>query len=249
MKAMQKTIVMSCDLPPVVESDARTAGSGTRRIDCWRAVRVSDLPAEMIRDQALAVSGLLVERTGGPSVKPYQPPGLWQELAGGHGYVQDHGDSTVPPQPVHLLEANRGAAIDGQLRLAHSRDLHRPRSAHQHAAAGSRSDERRHVRGSGAQTCGAHDDGRRRQRPEARIAYAYRLVLARAPKPAEEKILLAALDEFRKTICAAIPASAAKLVVGGRVSPQSSDSMSRELAAYTSVASMLLNLDETITKE
>ena len=39
----------------------------------------------MIRDQALAVSGLLVEKVGGPSVKPYQPPGLWQELAGGDG--------------------------------------------------------------------------------------------------------------------------------------------------------------------
>ncbi len=47
------------------------------------------LPAEMVRDQALAVSGLLVEKTGGPSVKPYQPPGLWQELMGGKGYQQD----------------------------------------------------------------------------------------------------------------------------------------------------------------
>ena len=40
------------------------------------------LPAEMIRDQALAVSGLLVEKLGGPSVKPYQPAGLWKELVG-----------------------------------------------------------------------------------------------------------------------------------------------------------------------
>ena len=39
------------------------------------------LPPEMIRDQALAWSGLLVEKVGGPSVKPYQPPGLWQELS------------------------------------------------------------------------------------------------------------------------------------------------------------------------
>ncbi len=46
----------------------------------------------MIRDQALAVSGLLVEKIGGPSVKPYQPPGVWQELFGGRGYEADHGD-------------------------------------------------------------------------------------------------------------------------------------------------------------
>ena len=44
-------------------------------------------------------------------MKPYQPPGLWQELAGGGGYVQDHGGGTLPPQPLHLLEANRGAAF------------------------------------------------------------------------------------------------------------------------------------------
>jgi hypothetical protein len=52
------------------------------------------LPAEMVRDNALAIAGLLVEKIGGPSVKPYQPAGLWEELAGGAGeapYVQDRG--------------------------------------------------------------------------------------------------------------------------------------------------------------
>src|SRR5262249_27405821 len=56
------------------------------------------LPAELIRDQALAISGLLVSKIGGPSVHPYQPPGLWEEIAFGGGfsaqkYVQDHGES------------------------------------------------------------------------------------------------------------------------------------------------------------
>ncbi len=54
------------------------------------------LPAEMVRDQALAVSGLLVRRIGGPSVKPYQPGDLWREMAYGdqpdRAYVQDHGE-------------------------------------------------------------------------------------------------------------------------------------------------------------
>ena len=48
------------------------------------------LSAEMIRDQALAASGLLVERIGGPSVRPYQPPGLWQDL-NGQTYKPDSG--------------------------------------------------------------------------------------------------------------------------------------------------------------
>ncbi len=56
------------------------------------------LSAESIRDQALAISGLLVRKMGGPSVKPYQPDGLWKETTGGGGgstanYVQDNGAS------------------------------------------------------------------------------------------------------------------------------------------------------------
>ncbi len=74
------------------------------------------LPAEMIRDQALSLGGLLVEHTGGPSVKPYQPAGLWNELADAD-YVQDHGPSlyrrslytfwkrTVPPPAMVAFDA------------------------------------------------------------------------------------------------------------------------------------------------
>ena len=70
----------------------------------------------MIRDQALRLGGLLVERTGGPSVKPYQPAGLWNELADAD-YVQDHGPSlyrrslytfwkrTVPPPAMVAFDA------------------------------------------------------------------------------------------------------------------------------------------------
>src|SRR5262249_55740791 len=54
------------------------------------------LSAEMIRDQALAVSGLLVEKLGGPSGKPYQPPGLVKELTGTEDYIQDHGPKLYP---------------------------------------------------------------------------------------------------------------------------------------------------------
>src|SRR5262249_7396205 len=51
------------------------------------------LSAEMIRDQGLAASGLLVEKLGGPSAKPYHPPGLVKELTGTEDYVQDHGET------------------------------------------------------------------------------------------------------------------------------------------------------------
>ena len=91
VKAMHKLIVMSATYrqsshvtPALLQRDPenRLLARGPR-------VR---LPAEMIRDQALFVSGLLVEKIGGPSVKPYQPPGLWKELSG-TDYVQDHGEN------------------------------------------------------------------------------------------------------------------------------------------------------------
>ncbi len=80
------------------------------------------LKGEMIRDQALASSGLLVREVGGPSVKPYQPEGLWEETTGGGGgstarYVQGEGDDlyrkslytfwkrTVPPPGMLIFDA------------------------------------------------------------------------------------------------------------------------------------------------
>jgi hypothetical protein len=76
------------------------------------------LTAEMLRDQALAAGGLLVEKIGGPSVKPYQPPGLWEEIAMGKPHYEiGHGDDlhrrslytfwkrTVPPPTMMLFDA------------------------------------------------------------------------------------------------------------------------------------------------
>ena len=79
------------------------------------------LPAEMIRDNALAASGLLVNHVGGPSVKPYQPPGLWIEKGNFSAallhYKQDSGDSlyrrslytfvrrTSPPPAMTVFDA------------------------------------------------------------------------------------------------------------------------------------------------
>ena len=80
----------------------------------------SRLTAEQIRDQALAISGLLVADVGGPSVKPYQPPGLWDEMTSGGGrvkYVPDTGDKlyrrslytywkrTIPPPSMMTFDA------------------------------------------------------------------------------------------------------------------------------------------------
>src|SRR6516165_6213872 len=119
VKALQKTIVMSATYrqASIATSELLRRDPGNRLLA--RGPRFRWGP-EVIRDQALAVSGLLVERTGGPSVKPYQPPGLWQELGGGSGYKQDQGDglhrrslytywkrTVAPPFMVNFDSPNR----------------------------------------------------------------------------------------------------------------------------------------------
>lgn len=100
LKALQKTIVMSSTYrqtskaaPALIERDPENrllARASRFRLD-----------AEVIRDGALAVSGLLVEKLGGPSVKPYQPPGLWEEI----GY-ESRGRFTAG-----IFEQDRGEAL------------------------------------------------------------------------------------------------------------------------------------------
>ncbi len=80
------------------------------------------LPAEMIRDNALCVSGLLVEKVGGPPVKPYEPEGLWKEKSG-QDYVRDEGEGshrrslytfwkrTSPPPSMMILDAPNGMSV------------------------------------------------------------------------------------------------------------------------------------------
>ena len=81
------------DIPAAIERDARAARSRPRKPAARPRPEVP-AAAEVVRDNALAIGGLLVKKIGGPSVKPYQPAGLWEELAGGAGeapYVQDKG--------------------------------------------------------------------------------------------------------------------------------------------------------------
>ena len=87
------------------------------------------LPAELIRDNALAVSGLLNATIGGPSVYPYQPKGLWEEMAFGEGFTgQTYTESApagpLPAQHVHRLETHRAAPGAHHLRRARPRKVH-----------------------------------------------------------------------------------------------------------------------------
>jgi hypothetical protein len=116
VKALLRKIALSATYrrSSIADHEARTADPENVLLARGPARR---LTAEMIRDQALAVSGLLVEKLGGPSVKPYQPAGLWEIAMGRPDYGQGHGDDlhrrslytfwkrTVPPPAMMTFDA------------------------------------------------------------------------------------------------------------------------------------------------
>jgi hypothetical protein len=200
----------------------------------------------VIRDQALAFSGLLVEKVGGPSVKPYQPPGLWQELAGGKGYEADTGDglyrrslytywkrTVAPPFMVNFDSPNRETCTVRETRT------NTPLQALNLMNDEAFLEESRRLAERAIQEGGSH--------PDQRIDYLYRIVLARHVKPAEKQVMLSTLTSFTRRY-QSDQASAADLVSYGK-SSRNPTIQAPELAAYTTVASLMLNLDETITKE
>ncbi len=209
------------------------------------------MTAEMIRDSALSVGGLLVSKLGGPSVRPYQPKGLWVEVAvaddsySGGPYVQDHGPElyrrslytwwkrTCPPPNLSAFDAPDREFC----RVQRSRTntplqalvlLNDPTFVE--AARGLA--ERTMLEGG--------------ESPEEKIAHAFRRATSRPPELAETKILLAAFERYRDSF-RRNPEAARKVLAVGESKPSTRlDHV--DLAAWTAIASMLLNLDETITK-
>ena len=204
------------------------------------------LPAEIVRDQALAISRLLVEKLGGPSVKPYQPAGLWKELSGGEDYTQDKGEglyrrsmytfwkrAVPPPSMMTFDSAGREACTVRENRtntplqaLTLMNDVTYLEAARVMA--------QRMMTEGGAT-------------PESRIGFGFRLATARPPSPRKSAVLVDSFHHYLDTY-QTNPAEARKLVSAGE-SPLDQKLNLSELAAYTTVASLILNLDETVTKE
>jgi len=204
------------------------------------------LGPEVIRDSALAASGLLVEQLGGPSVKPYQPPGLWQELAGGDGYVQDKGSAlyrrslytywkrtVTPPFMANFDSPNREVCTVYESRTNTPLQALDLMNDVTFLEAARKLGERMMQEGGAS--------------PESRIDYGFELLLARSPKEAELEILINTLDAFQAKY-RSDPRAAEEYLAYGE-SSRSSKADIAELAAYTAVASLIVNLDEAVTKE
>jgi mono/diheme cytochrome c family protein len=204
------------------------------------------LTAEMLRDQALAASGLLVEKLGGPSVKPYQPPGLWEEIAMGRPkYDQGKGADlyrrslytfwkrTVPPPAMTMFDAadrsvctvKRQATSTPLQALALLNDVQLVEAARFVA---------QRMLKEGGDTL------------DARVSWAFKLVTGRSPNDRETTVLKQLYNEQRD-LFGAEPESAKKLLaVGETRNDKSLDAL--DFAAGTVLAQAILNHDEAVMR-
>jgi hypothetical protein len=200
------------------------------------------LTAEMVRDQALAASGLLVEQVGGPSVKPLQPPGLWSELTGSEDYVPGTGADlvrrslytywkrTIPPPSM--------SAFDASTREFCSVRQSRTNTPLQALALMNEELYVSAARALALRVMRAESDA------EQRITLAMRLVLSRDPAAAELKLLQGSLERHRQRFAAA-GEDAAQLLADAAAT----EFTPAEQAAFTLVCATILNLDEAVTRQ
>jgi len=250
VRAMQRLIVTSATYRQSSKVSAELREKDPENRLLARGPRVR-LPAEMIRDTALAASGLLNDTIGGPSVLPYQPKGIWEELAFGDGfsgqsYEQSHGPDlyrrgmytlwkrTAPPASMATFDAP-----DREKCTARRAQTNTPLQALVLL------NDPTYVEASRVLAQRAILEGGKDR--TARIAYAFRLATARQPSKDEIKVLRSLLDGRLETYRKDRKGAIDLLSVGE--SPRNPRIEVAELAAYTTVASVIFNLDEAVSKQ
>jgi len=207
------------------------------------------MDAEMVRDIALQSGGLLVERIGGPSVKPYQPPGIWEQVSYPSSdtvhYVPDRADrlhrrsmytyvkrmATLPNMdafdaPARDVVCTRRQRTDTPLQaLVTMNDVQWVEAA--------RALAERVIREGGPS-------------PEQRIDRMGLILLSRVPPPQMAAVLENSLGEMQKRYVANLKGARALVSIGEK--EHGSSVPVSELAAWTMIASEMLNLDETLNK-
>jgi len=204
------------------------------------------LDAELVRDNALSVAGLLVPKIGGPSVKPYQPEGYWENLNfPPRTWVADTGDS----------QYRRGLYTWWQRSFLHPSLLAFDAPSREECAADrNRSNipqqalvllnDPTYVEAARVFAVRIMKEGG--QDPAARLTWAWQQALQRAPRDEELQIATALLEKHQAQYAQDAQASEAILKVG--LAPAPPDLPPAELAAWTSVARVILNLHETVTR-
>lgn len=206
------------------------------------------LPSELVKDHVLASSGLLVEEIGGPSVKPYQPKGIWESSTSGRGvlayYVQDHGDKlyrrglynfikrTVPPPVMLLFDASNRDQCEVK-RMSTNTPLQALVMMNDPMVL-----EASRVLSERLMT--------EKSTPEDKIKQAFKRIVCREPESDELKQMHTYFEAELKHFNAN-PESAKQFIQQGEYPHIEIDDVNT-LAALTQVVHTLYNLDEAITK-
>ena len=248
VRSLLKLIVMSATYRQSSASNqqARAIDPDNRLLGWYPRQRLS---AEQIRDQALYISGLLVEEFGGPSVKPYQPTGLWQEVAmpqsNTRTFVQDTGDAlwrrslytywkraSPPPTMLTLDAPTREYCVTRRLTtntplqaLVLWNDIQFVEAA----------------RGLAARVISEQDHD------EQRLGLLYRWITSGQLSPELQEVLQSALDEYRDRFARA-PEDAELLVSTGE-SPVPDSISPVDLASWTLIANAIMSSDAAIVKD
>ena len=203
------------------------------------------LPSWMIRDVALTASGLLTRQVGGAPIKTYQPPGVWEEATfGNKRYEQDHGAALYRRSLYVFWRRIVGPTVFFDVANRQTCTVKTPRTnVPLHAlltlndtgfVEAARTLAERILEG------GPRDFAEQ-------IGDAYQRVLGRLPTEAEKTVCQRALERHRQFFTNDSAAADQLLTVGER--PHDARLNPGEQAAWTLVCSMLLNLDEALTKE
>ncbi|MGI9428397.1 MAG: DUF1553 domain-containing protein [Bythopirellula sp.] len=202
------------------------------------------LAAEVIRDSALLASGLLVEQIGGPSVKPYQPAGLWEEL-GDDSYEQDRGENLYRRSLYTFWKRTVTHPLMTTFD-APSREICTVREQRTNTPlqALALMNEAGMVEAARVLAQRVLSEGH--PSSTKRLARAFRLVTSRHPQPQELSVLQQSLDQHLEHF-GQFPQEAERLAaVGEYPTKETLDAV--EVASYTTIANMLLNLDEVVTQ-
>jgi mono/diheme cytochrome c family protein len=208
------------------------------------------LDAETIRDQALSISGLLVEHQGGPSVKPPQPAGLWEAVgytaSNTAKFVADKGCEKVHRRSMYTFWKRTAPPPQMTTLDAPSREsctVRRERTDTPLQAL-LLMNERQFVECSRALAERIMHEGG--PKPESRVALMFKLATSRAPNAREAAELLAAYQDHLANYTKNVEA-AKKLIAVGESKPDTALNPS-ELAAWTMIGNLILNLDEVMNK-
>ena len=243
VKAMHKLIVMSATYRQSSRVSQELLQRDPANQLLARAPRYR-MPSWMLRDQALAVGGLLVNRIGGPSVKPYQPPGVWAEATFGKiRYQPDKGEAIYRRSlyifwrrivgPTMLFDGGKRQTCEVKPTLTNT-PLHALTTLN----------ETTYVESARAL---AQRVMQAAQSPQDRVTLAFRLAAARRPSSNELSLLTRRLGILQRAYADNVAEANKVLRVGS--SPRDESLDAAEHAAYATLCMLLLNLDEVISRE